>query len=876
MLRKRYMILLVLMFALGVLSACSSQTLTIGATTEAATAEPTTTTASVSETVAVQVPEATIEQPAKAVAQSPRGGKETSTEGDSQSGELAVEQDNQPTATPAPTDTPEVIACNGTPTPAQAEGPYYTPNTPERANLVEAGMGGTPLLVTGRVLNQACEPIPGAKLDFWQTDDNGEYDNVGYRMRGHQFTDGNGSYTLETILPGVYPGRPPHIHVKVNAPGGPVLTTQIYFEGQPGNESDGLVQPSLIVPLTDVAGGGFAATFNFVLVSEQAAPLLQEYPVPSDSRPHDVAPAPDGSVWYTAQGSGELGRLDPATGETRHIGLGQGSAPIEHPFQLPFAQPASPDTWLMAQPYGNTTGAYRQRFTTYGASGGIHFGLDLAAPCGTEVVAIADGVVFAVDGPFGSPPHNLMIDHPDLGYASMYGHLLEAPDLVPGQRVKQGEVIALTGDSRETCYLRPHLHLEIRDLNHIRKFNPVALIDANWDSLALVGGDGRDFARDLDEPRKWQSLYDQPEAQTAGPILNDFDNPWPLDWEKGAVNTATQASSVQPAAAQQVTVSNTPLRSTPIGGQITAGNCCTQPYWNENSAEVRFIDQPGPDAPLGIWEVDLTRPELEPQLVTERLGVYNPDGTLLAYPDRETGLAVIERLADGQQWALDTQGHRLRFAPDSQHVTWTAYDEDAPSDTRVETMWLANVDGSDARVLLQARRTDAVAWLSADELLMTRRISGGSDQQLFTLSLADGSQTELLQVSRIRGLALSPDRRHMVYYVTFESEADKNGVWLIDLQNPVQPAQKLPFFGTYRWRDNQSLIYIPLDPDTSSHEFYEYNILTKETQPLFPDGTNLTVANNDWQVSPDGRRIVMVAANGMELDGVWVLEMDQN
>ena len=82
----------------------------------------------------------------------------------------------------------------------------------------------------------------------------------------------------------------------------------------------------------------------------------------------------------------------------------------ERPFQLPFAEPSGPDTWLMAQPYGNTTGAYRQRFTTYGASGGIHFGLDLAAPCGTEVVAIADGVVFAVDGPFGSPPHNLMID----------------------------------------------------------------------------------------------------------------------------------------------------------------------------------------------------------------------------------------------------------------------------------------------------------------------------------------------------------------------------------------------------------------------------------------------------------------------------------
>ena len=56
-------------------------------------------------------------------------------------------------------------------------------------------------------------------------------------------------------------------------------------------------------------------------------PVVEEYPVPAGSRPHDVAPAEDGGVWYTAQRLGELGRLDPATGETEHIPLGPGSAP---------------------------------------------------------------------------------------------------------------------------------------------------------------------------------------------------------------------------------------------------------------------------------------------------------------------------------------------------------------------------------------------------------------------------------------------------------------------------------------------------------------------------------------------------------------------
>lgn len=203
----------------------------------------------------------------------------------------------------------------------------------------------------------------------------------------------------------------------------------------------------------------------------------------------------------------------------------------EPPFQLPFAVPPGPTTWLLGQPYGNTINAYYQRNTTYRLSGGIHFGTDFAAPCGTEIVAIGDGIVFAVDGSFGSPPHNLMIDHPQLGYASMYGHLLQTPGLISGQQVKQGQVVALVGDAESNCsggY--PHLHLEIRDLSHIRKYNPALFIQANWNNLSLMGSSTQSFMRNLTAPRAWQTLYDQPEVLTGGPILNNFISTWPLDW----------------------------------------------------------------------------------------------------------------------------------------------------------------------------------------------------------------------------------------------------------------------------------------------------------------------------------------------------------
>jgi len=219
----------------------------------------------------------------------------------------------------------------------------------------------------------------------------------------------------------------------------------------------------------------------------------------------------------------------PVQAQSREDLAAQGEAPAERPFILPFAEPPGPDTWLLGQTYGNTVGAYFNRNTTYRFSQGIHFGVDLSAPCGTEIVAIADGVVALVDArSYGSLPHNLIIDHPQLGYASLYGHLLERPNLQPGQPVKAGQVVARSGDPDETCRGRPHLHLEIRDYpGRAWKYNPITLIDADWDNLSLVGSFRSGFERDLDEPRKWQQLDDQPPAVSGGKLLNSFANPWP-------------------------------------------------------------------------------------------------------------------------------------------------------------------------------------------------------------------------------------------------------------------------------------------------------------------------------------------------------------
>jgi len=155
--------------------------------------------------------------------------------------------------------------CNGKPTPAQTEGPYYTPNTPERNSLLEPGITGQRLLVVGYVFDENCQLIPGARLDFWQTDSNGIYDNAGYHLRGHQYTDWEGRYFLETIYPGEYTGRTLHIHVKAQATSeSDMLATQLYFPKISDNTRDPLFDSALVVRL-ETLGETLVAYFNFVL-----------------------------------------------------------------------------------------------------------------------------------------------------------------------------------------------------------------------------------------------------------------------------------------------------------------------------------------------------------------------------------------------------------------------------------------------------------------------------------------------------------------------------------------------------------------------------------------------------------------------------------
>lgn len=168
---------------------------------------------------------------------------------------------------PAEPALPLTPACHDgdVPTRPEIEGPFFKRNSPLRADLREPRIVGRPIELSGFILTRACRPIPTALIELWHADDQGDYDNKGFHLRGHLFTDAKGHYAFRTIVPGLYPGRTRHFHIKVQAAAeSPVLTTQLYFPDEARNLEDDFFHPELVMQMAGT-GDALQARFDVIL-----------------------------------------------------------------------------------------------------------------------------------------------------------------------------------------------------------------------------------------------------------------------------------------------------------------------------------------------------------------------------------------------------------------------------------------------------------------------------------------------------------------------------------------------------------------------------------------------------------------------------------
>jgi protocatechuate 3,4-dioxygenase beta subunit len=150
------------------------------------------------------------------------------------------------------------------PTPTEIEGPYFRLGAPMRSNLLEPG-DKPELVLSGRVLSTNGKPITNAIVSIWSSDAVGNYDMVGHKYHGWVVTDEQGRYEFTTIVPGCYfPRDAKHIHVKLQGVSSPI-TTQLYIEGEPGNEDDAFYTDDLLVRCTADDQGTRRGSFDFVI-----------------------------------------------------------------------------------------------------------------------------------------------------------------------------------------------------------------------------------------------------------------------------------------------------------------------------------------------------------------------------------------------------------------------------------------------------------------------------------------------------------------------------------------------------------------------------------------------------------------------------------
>jgi Tol biopolymer transport system component len=293
-----------------------------------------------------------------------------------------------------------------------------------------------------------------------------------------------------------------------------------------------------------------------------------------------------------------------------------------------------------------------------------------------------------------------------------------------------------------------------------------------------------------------------------------------------------------------------------------------QPQFSPDGAQIWFIDKPAENQPSGLWGVDVFSGGA-PFFVTDKLGVYSADRSLVAYP--ENGQAMIERVATGERWVAPSGGHAISFSPNASLIAWSQAIGSGAFDQRLTEIWIANVDGSAPRRAARLLGGGFSGWFpDSARLLVSGREAVGDEQWfLAALTLADESLTTIVRGPRLRGGNLSPNGTWAAFQLQFSGEPEQDGLWLA--RTDGAEARRLDIFGAYRWRDDAHLLVVPLELNAGGQRFVEVEAATGAQRPLTdPALTPIHIANGDWALSPDGRRVAFVNAADRN---VWVLEL---
>lgn len=303
--------------------------------------------------------------------------------------------------------------------------------------------------------------------------------------------------------------------------------------------------------------------------------------------------------------------------------------------------------------------------------------------------------------------------------------------------------------------------------------------------------------------------------------------------------------------------------------RLTSGGCCAHPIWLPDSQWIAFVDKPAPELPVGIYGVPADGGE--PVLLIEPVGLVSQDWTHLAY--HQNGQTAVRSLIEGDVWMVPNQGRAVWLSPSGRFTAWQSGSRGITHpDLRERVLWLAETGTTTPQELVRVRGGGLVGWSTGEaHVIVTGQLGSDGPAGIWRIEPERDRAVLLVEAQRPRDPLISPGGSWLAFYTAFDSGPIENGLWVV--RTDGTQLGRVDLFGAYRWRSEGQLLVIPIEDQDPGLSLWQVDAVTGEASRLTnPWREPLHIRGNDWQISPDGSRMVYVSSG----DGnVWVMELPE-
>lgn len=295
--------------------------------------------------------------------------------------------------------------------------------------------------------------------------------------------------------------------------------------------------------------------------------------------------------------------------------------------------------------------------------------------------------------------------------------------------------------------------------------------------------------------------------------------------------------------------------------RLTEGGCCREPVWHPDGSRVLYADAMAGQQYAVTYAVPAAGGG-RPTVFWNSVGIVSPDGARIAFPDFAARVTRVQEFGKMSIATLDNDLAYVSFSRDGRQVMWLERQSpQASSNTeRVLRVWTANADGTNARVRVSGIRANDLQWLpDGQRFLYSGRDANGTNPGIYLYDLSTSTATRLAATFSARGLRLAPDGKSVVYLAVLETTPEANGLFHLRLDTGER--RKLPLLGGVRWLpDSSSIIVVPTQTDGGADALVRVDAATLAVTPLTSrTALPFRIAQDQWQLSPDGTRIVYVS-----------------